>query len=440
MFQRSAELGPFFLWQRIWQRAWSVSPTGFVGFGLAGIISWSLWLMRIIAARFYKPIVSDFRTTTSVVVPSYREDPDVIVRCLESWLANNPTEVIIVVDIDDTNVLERLHDYEHDPRLRVIPFKHQGKRSALGVGIRAARYEVLVLADSDTAWEPGLLAAVQMPFADPAVGGVGTRQNAYLRASSVWRVIADWFINIRYLDYVPIESIFGGVACLSGRTAAYRLALVKPVVEDLEYEYFMGKLCVAGDDGRLTWLVLSQGYKTVYQSNARAWSMFPNQLRAFIRQRIRWSRNSCRCYLTAIYHGWLWQQPLVTQIRALQILLTPVTQFFALVYILVVALQLNWLLVATGVLWLFMSRLIRSLSHLREYPRDIFFLPLATACVIFIALPIKTWAFFTMNKHGWLTRRADSVGGEAQSEASLHRLAEALEVSDFKAPFSVEQA
>ena len=37
-----------------------------------------------------------------------------------------------------------------------------------------------MLADSDTRWEPGLLAAVLAPFADPAVGGVGTRQNAYL--------------------------------------------------------------------------------------------------------------------------------------------------------------------------------------------------------------------------------------------------------------------
>ena len=325
--QSSAEIGISFLWQQVWQKLWLTLPLGVAGIGIAGAISWLTWLMRMILSRFYKPLVNDFRTTTSVVVPAYREDPDVIVRCLETWLANDPTEVIMVVDLADTAVLERLKAYTHDPRLRVIPFKHQGKRSALGVGIRAARGEILVLADSDTAWEPGLLDAVQMPFVDPTVGGVGTRQNAVLRESGVWRIIADWLVNVRYLDYVPAESLFGGVACLSGRTAAYRLAVVKPVVEQLEYEYFMGKQCVAGDDGRLTWLVLSQGYKTVYQSNARAWSMFPNEFQAFLKQRIRWSRNSCRCYLTAIYQGWLWQQPIVTQIRALQILLTPLTQF-----------------------------------------------------------------------------------------------------------------
>lgn len=436
----SAEMGLPFLGQRIWEKVWLTFPGGVAAIGIAGAISWSTWLIRMTLSRFYKPLVNDFRTTTSVVVPSYREDPEVLARCLETWLANGPTEVIVVVDLADTEVLERLKAYAHDPRLHVIPFKHQGKRSALGVGIRKARGEVLVLADSDTAWEPGLLAAVQMPFIDPKVGGVGTRQNAVQRESSAWRIIADWLVNLRYLDYVPAESLFGGVACLSGRTAAYRLSVVKPVVKQLEYEYFMGRQCVAGDDGRLTWLVLSQGYKTVYQSNARAWSMFPNEFQAFIKQRIRWSRNSCRCYLTAIYQGWLWQQPLITQIRAIQILLTPLTQFLALAYLLYLGVQQSWFLIAMGLVWICASRAIRSISHLREQPRDLWLLPLVALTVIGIALPIKTWAFLTMNKHGWLTRTTTSVGGEGQTEASLYGFPRPLESSERTVPFSIEQA
>ena len=181
----------------------------------------------------------------------------------------------------------------------------------------------------------------------------------------------------------------------------------------------MGKLCVAGDDGRLTWLVLSQGYKTVYQSSARAWSMFPNEMKAFIKQRVRWSRNSYRCYLTAVSKGWLWKQSLVTQIRALQILLTPLTQLFALAYIFWMVIQSLWLLAAAGLVWLFIGRLIRSISHLYEHPKDIWLLPLLTIIVITVALPIKTWSFITMNTHGWLTRTATSKGGEGQSEDSL---------------------
>lgn len=392
-----------------------------VPFGIAGFLSWFMWGLRWVVSRQYKPIQNDYRTTTSVIVPSYREDPDVTLRCLETWLREDPDEIIMVVDIDDTEMLEALKPYEQaHPILQVIPFKHEGKRSALGVGIRKAKYDILVLTDSDTAWEPGLIREIQMPFVDPEVGGVSTRQNAHLRDTSIWRVVADWLVNTRYLDYVPLEGMVGGVTCLSGRTAAYRREIILPVHQHMEFEYFLGRLCVAGDDGRLTWLTLAQGYKTVYQGSARAWSMFPNKLNAFIKQRIRWSRNSFRCYATAMAHGWLWEQPIVTQIRVLQILFTPLTAFFMLGYIFLLAYQANWWLFAVGMVWLFVGRGIRSISHLREHPRDIFALPLVTIMIIVIALPIKIYAFFTMNKHGWLTRTEESSGGEGQSEASLY--------------------
>jgi cellulose synthase/poly-beta-1,6-N-acetylglucosamine synthase-like glycosyltransferase len=167
--------------------------------GVAGIFVWALWLFRAVLSRFNKPVVNDFRTTTSVIVPSYREDPDILMECLGTWLAQNPTEVIIVPDVADIEVQRRLATVQ-DPRVKVIVFEHAGKRSALGVGLRHAASEVVVLVDSDTRWTPGLLDAVQMPFADPAVGGVGTQQNVYQRGTSVWRRIADWLVNLRYYD------------------------------------------------------------------------------------------------------------------------------------------------------------------------------------------------------------------------------------------------
>jgi hyaluronan synthase len=46
-------------------------------------------------------------------------------------------------------------------------------------------------------------------------------------------------------------------------------------------------------------------------------------------------------------------------------------------------------------------------------------LPLVAVMTIVVALPVKTYAFLTMNVHGWLTRSADQIGGEAQTAASL---------------------
>lgn len=391
-----------------------------VPLGVAGIIVWSLWLYRWILSRAYRPIVTRYATTTSVVVPAFREDVEILRRCLASWMAQGPSELIIVPDLDDVAGIAMLNQID-DPRLRVIPFRHEGKRSALGVGIRAARGEVLVLTDSDTAWEPGLLAAVQMPFEDPRVGAVATQQKVYKRWSSPWRLIADWIIDLRYYDYVPAMGRAGGVICVSGRTAAYRRSAVMPVLENLEHEFFLGRRCLAGDDGRLTWLVIASGYRTVFQSSALAMSMFPSTFRGFVKQRVRWSRNSYRCYLTAIWQGWLRQVPFVSKVTVLQILLTPVTMGMALAYLVIARTDPGWRGVAFASTWLMAGRLVRSVSHLWRHPGDLVLLPLVTLVVIMISLPIKLFAFFTMNRQGWLTRHQDQIGGDGQSAASLGR-------------------
>ena len=386
--------------------------------GVVGLLSWTVWLVRVTLSRRYRPVPTGYRTTTSVVVPAYREDPDTIERCAKSWLAENPTEVIVVPDVADTEVVARLRKLE-DPRLRVIPFVHEGKRSALGMGIRAATCEVVVLADSDTEWLPGLLAAVEAPFEDPKVGGVGTRQNVYRPETSPWRRIADWMIDIRYLDYVPSQARSGAVACLSGRTAAYRRSAVIPVLGHMEHEFFLGRMCISGDDGRLTWLMLAAGFKTVYQSSARTLSMFPDQPQAFFKQRLRWSRNSYRCYLTAIWKGWLWRQPFITQLTVLQFMFTPLTMGIALTYLAHWIFHPGQYIATVALAWLLVGRSIRGLSHLRQRPQDILVLPLVAVTTVLIALPIKAYAILTMNQQRWLTRHSDMIGAEAQAASTV---------------------
>lgn len=386
--------------------------------GVAGIVVWALWLYRAVLSRLSHPVVNNFRTTVSVVVPAYREDADILMQCLASWLAQDPTEVVLVVDIDDKECLERLRAVD-DPRLRVTPFAHQGKRSALGVGIRAAIGEIVVLSDSDTLWTDGLLANVQMPFIDPLVGSVGTQQNVYQRTTSIWRRIADWMVNLRYYDYVPAMSRKGGVICVSGRTAAYRRSVIVPLLPNLEHEFFLGRRCISGDDGRLTWLVLASGYKTVHQSSAKALSMFPDTFRAFCKQRVRWSRNSARTYLTALWKGWLWRSPFVSKVTVLQILLTPVTMGLTLGYLVMSRLQLTTHGLLIAGLWLVVGRGVRGYSHLRRHPQELLLLPFFALVVIFVALPVKAYAIATMNKQGWLTRTRDQIGGEGQTAATL---------------------
>jgi len=394
-------------------------------FGILGIISWGLWGTRKFLSAITRPTVNGFRTTATIVVPSYHEDPDVLIRCLGTWLRQNPSRIIIVLDVADVEAQRRIEALGH-PNVDVQMFQHRGKRSALGHGIRLCDTELIILIDSDTAWEDDMYEHIQMPFIDPAVGAVSTRQNVYLPKTSVWRRVADWIIDLRYYDYVPAMGRYGGVIMASGRTAAYRRSVIQPRVYDLEHEYFLGKECIAGDDGRLTWLVISQGFRVAHQDSARALSMFPSTFRAFVKQRVRWSRNSYRCYLTAIRHGWIFRTPIISQLTVMQILLTPFTMFVALAYV-VLSVRSEQPLLALGLamVWVIVGRGIRGISHLWRRPEDIWLLPLVTGVIILVALPIKLYALITMNKQGWLTRTADTQGGEGQSEASLQTPADA---------------
>lgn len=392
----------------------------FLPIGVFGVISWSIWLFRRTMSHRVRPLKNDFTTTTSLVVPVYREDPEVLSQCLDTWLEAGPNEVILVLDVHEDSCLNMLAARTLPPSVRIITYPHTGKRASLGLGIRAATSEVVVVADSDTAWAPNLLREIQMPFVDNRVGGVGTRQEVAARDTSIWRRVASWLLDIRYLDYVPAMGSRGAVPCLSGRTAAYRRAVITPLLPALENEIFLGAKCFAGDDGRMTWLVLAAGYQTVQQSSARAVSMFPDKLWTFIKQRVRWGRNSYRCYLTAIWKGWLWRQPFITQLTVLQILLTPVTMGVSLFYLWLGASLISPPFIALLIAWVFIGRGIRGLSHLREQPRDIVILPVVVVMVIVIALPLKLLSVLTMRRSGWMTRHADTTGGEGQDNASLH--------------------
>src|SRR3954452_12155586 len=98
---------------------------------VAGVIVWTLWLYRVILSRRYRAVTTPYRTTTSVVVPSFHEDPRILLRCLGTWLSEDPDEVIIVLDIADIDTYDLIVE-RGDPRVVPVLFEHAGKRSALG--------------------------------------------------------------------------------------------------------------------------------------------------------------------------------------------------------------------------------------------------------------------------------------------------------------------
>jgi cellulose synthase/poly-beta-1,6-N-acetylglucosamine synthase-like glycosyltransferase len=380
--------------------------------GVLGLFRWMMWLAKRIPALFYRPIVNDYTTSATIITPVYNEDPVLFRRALDSWIANGPDRIIAVVDVTDTRCMEIAREY---PGVDVIPIDIPGKRPALAAGVDATDTEIVVLVDSDVIWEPDVLAKLKMPFADPVIGGVGTRQHMYPTdgvTPTLWERIADIYLDIRYSDEVPATTRWGrAVSCLSGRTAAYRTKLLQSLREPFLNETFNGLPCMSGDDKRYTSLILQNGYQTWNQLNAQVYSTFNPKFKGFVKQRIRWSRNSFRSDLRALWQGWVWRHPYL----AIMLIDKTIAPFTLLLGPIVLALALvggNWRLVLALLIWWHFSRALKIWPHLRRRPADWLLLPAFIAVTYYMSL-VKAYALFTINQHKWLTRAVAMVDGKA---------------------------
>uniref|UniRef100_A0A831X7I5 Glycosyltransferase n=2 Tax=Thermorudis TaxID=1649508 RepID=A0A831X7I5_9BACT len=379
----------------------------YIPLGLFGALRWFTWLMRKIPAMLYRPAITPYRATTAIVTPVYREDPEIFRRAIESWIANRPNEIIAVIDVTDTTCLRIAQEY---PEVRVIVTDVPGKRPALVEGILAARSEIVVLVDSDTIFASQVIDQVLRPFADPRVGGVGTRQKVY-QPRTIWQRIADIYLDMRYADEAPALTQMGqAVSCLSGRTAAYRRAILLPLLDDFLHETFLGKACMSGEDKRLTTLVLRAGYRTYHQGSALVWSTFPPDFRTFVKQRIRWTRNSYRSDLRAMWEGWVWRHPYLAFVL-LDKAISPYTLLVGLTAFLFALGRGHWAVALLIAIWWLLSRAIKIWPHLRRHPRDIAILPVFIL-VTFLMSFVKAYALATVHHHKWLTRPVEVVNDQ----------------------------
>jgi cellulose synthase/poly-beta-1,6-N-acetylglucosamine synthase-like glycosyltransferase len=384
-----------------------------VPIGALGAFRWAMWMAKRIPALFYRPIKNNYNTTATIVTPVYNEDPVLFRKAIESWIANKPDRIIAVIDVTDTTCMAIAAEY---PEVDTIPIDVPGKRAALAVGVDATTTELVVLVDSDVFWEADVLQKLKMPFIDPKIGGVGTRQNMYPsdgREPTLWERLADIYLDIRYADEVPATTRWGrAVSCLSGRTAAYRTELLQSLREPFLNETFWGTHCMSGDDKRYTSLVLQNGYHTWNQLDARVYSTFKPDFKGFQKQRIRWSRNSFRSDLRALWQGWVWRYPYLA-FMLIDKTIAPFTLLVGPVVLLLAIVLGNWQLVAALLIWWHVSRAIKIAPHLLRQPRDLFIIPVFVVMNYYMSL-VKAYSLFTIRQHKWLTRAVAVVNGEVR--------------------------
>jgi hyaluronan synthase len=381
---------------------------GVTAFMVFFIYVWVLWAAKTIAASRYRPWRRPAHALrTTVIVPVFNEPEAVFRRALASVVANDPNEIIVVVDGANPYVAAVALDYADS----VILMSKAGKRAAIAAGLEASdgTTDVVVVLDSDTVWEPDALRELLRPFADPRVGGVTPRQAIFDVGTNPVRRFADWLEDLRYHLTVPAQSVFGQVGCLAGRTIAYRRVAFEPAVERLVSQSVFGVPLHVGDDRVLTNELLRDGWRTVYQSTAVVTTDAPSDWRTFWKQQVRWGRSSQR--ETFLSLRWLWRKPVAFLCFA-----TDIATPFALYAVLALAvahgldhdrgpgglpLAAELPLAYVGMLT---SIGVRQIAHFRRVPSDIYRLPFFVLALTFLMAPIRLVAFATMLHQGWGSR------------------------------------
>lgn len=252
----------------------------------AGAISVLRAVVVLIAARRHRRLRTGRRSRSwgppvtepvSVIVPAYNESAG-IEAAVRSLLASDHPVEIIVVDDGSTDGTADLVESLRLP-VRVIRQPNAGKPAALNTGLAAATFDLVVMVDGDTVFEPDTVRTIVQPFADPRVGAVSGNAKVVNRGGMLGRwqhieYVVGFNLDRRLFDLAECMPTVPGAVGAFRRQALLDLGGVSDVT--------------LAEDTDLTMALCRAGWRVVYEEGAKAWTEAPASLNALWRQRYRW--------------------------------------------------------------------------------------------------------------------------------------------------------
>jgi len=229
----------------------------------------------------YHPLVS-------VLIAAYNERV-VIARTVHSILQSDydPLEVIVVDDGSQDGTGDEIQRvFADDPRVRLITQANSGKAAALNRAVENAQGEILVCLDADTIVAPNAVSLLVSHFADPSVAAVAGNVKVGNRTNILTRWQAIEYITSQNLDR-RAYALLNAVTVVPGAIGAWRRGAVQQLGG-----YTSDTMA---EDMDLTWRLRRQGWRIQVDNLALAFTEAPDNLRAFAKQRFRWSYGTLQC-------------------------------------------------------------------------------------------------------------------------------------------------
>ena len=198
----------------------------------------------------------------SLIIAAYNEE-DNIGEKLENVLAldypSEDLEIIVASDGSNDATVSIVASYE-DRGVRLLNLPRRGKIHALNDAVIHAAGEILVFSDANSIFEKQALRKLASNFADPEVGGV----SGYLKYTESVDSDASGQGEHLYWSYEAwlkrMESLTGSIISANGAIYAIRREL-----------YRSPAATAVTDDFAISTAVIEQGYRLVFDSEARCY-------------------------------------------------------------------------------------------------------------------------------------------------------------------------
>ncbi len=268
---------------------------------MASLIFYLSGFFFIFRYRPCPPPPEDRLPEVTIVIPAYNEGATVRIALLSALNSDYPRDRLHVVAVDDGSTDDTWSHIEsvaaaHPQAVTALRLaENQGKRAAMREGFLRARGEVVVTVDSDSRIDRGGLRHLVAPLvAEPTVGSVSGAVHIVNPEGNFFSRMFDIDFAFSNGFHRTVQSMSGAVLVCPGVFTAFRRAAVIPVLESWAHQSFLGVTSLPGEDrGLVTW-VMSAGFRSVFQSTAKAHTIAPATLRGFVRTHLRWERGNIR--------------------------------------------------------------------------------------------------------------------------------------------------
>lgn len=273
-------------------------------FGVYSMLITAYIFSRFLFAYLHKPVYMKpgYEPSVTFVVPAKNEEDNIAETILRFGEVNYPKEKIEVVAINDGSTDRTLQQMilaaekiqSKVRRVEVVDFeKNLGKRHGMAEGAKRATHDIVIYIDSDSFVEPDCVRHLVKYFVDPDIGAVSGHTDVWNKDTNVLTQMQALRYYVAFKVYKAAESIFGNVTCCPGCCSAYRRSYLMEFIDEWLHQKFLGRECTFGDDRSLTNFMLRK-YQAAYSSEAKAFTVVPDNFQKYLRQQQRWKKSWIR--------------------------------------------------------------------------------------------------------------------------------------------------